>query len=526
MKIKAIYAVFLTLAMGTSTGAVAQKAAENIQKYATLERIVSKNGWLVSDNAAGLIFNQANYSIADIRYDFEKGGLRNVNTAASSHLAGIKSESFRRWGRLSFYGKIGFDYNSSINRQWAGNVDMYTSPMNLGDSIAGNTRGEKYFIKAGVAYQMGKWVIGAMAEYENQSLAKRRDIRNKNAYMHLSIRPGVMFQSKAVNAGLNFTYERTSEEVEYNVFGSNSSLSTVYLFEGLWFYETEQTNGFLDEIRYRGSKYGGSAQLEFNLSKSVKFFNQFSMDYTTMKRYRQPQGKHLGDNDQLNYRYLGVVTVSGQGTDHRLSVDASFGDLLKYNNIQELVTDPITNQKNYVQYGKIQKFAQTQRRVNASYNLYVKRNAWSSAWIVGVDYNYFKNASEYKIAPVVYQQDMHYSRFGAHVTKNFLLGKNNWLDVTLKGGYTRGNGNPLEEIAPENVEIENPNFRADLLLQEYGFMTANRLSGEAGVRYSHFFPKKKMGMYVDLSGRCDWARNGLLKGTRRGGVTATVGVSF
>lgn len=45
--------------------------------------------------------------------------------------------------------------------------------MNVGDSVPGNTRNETYLLKAGVAYQMGNWVIGLQGEYENQSLAKR-----------------------------------------------------------------------------------------------------------------------------------------------------------------------------------------------------------------------------------------------------------------------------------------------------------------------------------------------------------------
>ena len=51
--------------------ASAQSArGENLEKYYTMERIRSKSGWLVSDNAAGLIFNRASLSTADVSYDF------------------------------------------------------------------------------------------------------------------------------------------------------------------------------------------------------------------------------------------------------------------------------------------------------------------------------------------------------------------------------------------------------------------------------------------------------------------------
>lgn len=528
MKIKIICVMVLLTAVCAVNGAFAQTPKEDLGKYYTMERIRSKSGWLVSDNAAGLIFNQASLSIADVSYDFEKGGLRNVTEGRQINTIGVQSESYRRWDRLSFYGKLGYNYASSSDRSWAGNTDFYTSPMAIGDSIPGNTRNETYLLEAGVAYQMGKWVIGVQGEYENQSLAKRRDSRNKTTYMHLSVQPGVMFTSRVVDAGLNFTYKRTTEDVKYDAFGTNTSSGVIYLFEGLWFYTSEQLEGEFaaGEAYYKGAAYGGSAQVELKFGDRVKFFNQFSATYDKMERYRTSQDQLLGDNDRLTYRYLGVLNVAGHCVDQRLSVDASWGDLLKYNNIQELVVDPVTNQKSYKQYGRFLKFSQKQRSVDADYKLYVKRNEWSSSWIVDVAYNYYKTESEYTIAPARYNQDVHFSKLMLGVTKNFLFDSRNWLDVTARGGYTFGGGNQLEKTCPEGVQIDNENYRADLLAQEYAFLTNDRLNGEAGLRYTHYFPAKKIGLYVDLKGRAAWARSGLMDGSRRGGVFAAVGLNF
>ena len=114
-----------------------------------------------------------------------------------------------------------------------------------------------------------------------------------------------------------------------------------------------------------------------------------------------------------------MLNVAGRGVDQRLSVDASWGDLLKYNNIQELELDPETNQKLYKQYGRFLKFSQKQRSVDADYKLYVKRNEWSSSWIVDAAYTYYKAESEYTISPACYDQDLHYSKLMLGVTKNF-----------------------------------------------------------------------------------------------------------
>ena len=528
MRINTIYAVFLATAVMACTASAQSARGENLEKYYTMERIRSKSGWLVSDNAAGLIFNRASLSTADVSYDFEEGGLRNVGDAARTHKTGIQSESFQRWDRLSFYGKLGYDYIAGSDRNWAGNTHLYTSPMNVGDSVPGNTRNETYLLKAGVAYQMGNWVIGLQGEYENQSLAKRRDARNKTTYMHLSVRPGVMFTSKTVDAGLNFTYERTTETVNYLSFGTNEQAIPLYLFEGLWFYMAElvPSGSNSNPIHYKESEYGGAAQFELKFSPRVSLFNQFSAIYGKMERYHLEEDEHLGDNDRLTYRYLGVLNVTGRSVDQQLSVDASWGDLLKYNNIQELAVDPVTNLKYYKQYGRFLKFSQKQRSVDADYKLYVKRNEWSSSWIVDVAYEYCKTESEYTISPARYNQDLHYSKLMLGVTKNFRFSGRSWLDATVRGGYTFGGGTELEKSCPEGVQIDNENYRADLLAQEYAFLTNDRLNGEAGLRYTHCFPAKKMSLYVDLKGRAAWGRSGLMDGSRRGGLFAAVGLNF
>lgn len=527
---KKTYAVLLLTVFCAGTGVFARPSApeENLEKYYTLERIRSKSGWLVSDNAAGLMLNRASLSIAEVDYEFGRGGLRNVTDGAEVHAFGVGSESYRRWKRLSFYGKLRYDYAASQDRSWAGNADIGDSPMLIGDSIPGNTRDETYAIEAGVAYRMGRWVVGAMGKYEDRSLAKRRDSRNKTTSMSLSVLPGVMFTSKAVNAGLNFVYRRTTEQVGYAAFGTNTTGGMIYFFEGLWFYTSQQLGGSeaFHDIYYKGSEYGGSVQLELKLGRRVKFFNQFSAEYGKMERFRFELDQRLGDNDQLTYRYLGVIDIAGRNVDQRLSVDASFGDLLKYNNIQELELDPHTDQKHYRQYGRFLKFSRQQRRVDADYKLYVKRNEWSSSWIVDAAYTYCRTRSEYTISPARYNQDLHWSTLMLGATKNFRLGSRNWLDATLRGGYTFGGGTELEKNCPEGVQIDNENYRADLLAREYGFLTNDRLNGEAGLRYTHCFPAKKISLYVDLKGRAAWGRSGLMDGSRRGGLFAAVGLNF
>ena len=106
---KKIYAVLLLTAVCAGSGVFAQSSApkENLEKYYTLERIRSKSGWLVSDNAAGLMLNQASLSIAEVNYDFEQGGLRNVTDGAEVNAFGAFMMTRRRenlrWNLLTVW---------------------------------------------------------------------------------------------------------------------------------------------------------------------------------------------------------------------------------------------------------------------------------------------------------------------------------------------------------------------------------------------------------------------------------------
>ena len=258
--------VFSAISYTENAAAIDEAVAAGVRVVVFDSDVDSKGGSvrIGTDNVAGLMRIQSSLSIAEVNYDFEQGGLRNVTDGAEVNAFGVRSESYRRWNRLSFYGKLSYDYAASKDRSWAGNANIGDSPMLSGDSIPGNTRDETYAIEAGVAYRMGRWVVGAMWKYEDRSLAKRRDSRNKTTSMYLSVQPGVMFTSKVVDAGLNFTYERSTEQVGYAAFGTNTTSGMIYFFEGMWFYTSQQLGGsekFYD-VYYKGSEYGGAAQLE------------------------------------------------------------------------------------------------------------------------------------------------------------------------------------------------------------------------------------------------------------------------
>ena len=80
---------------------------------------------------------------------------------------------------------------------------------------------ETYILEGGIGYMIGKhWSIGAKIDYLTASNAKKKDARNKNTYMNLKVYPGVVYRSKYLNLGLNFIYQKETENIDIRTIGT------------------------------------------------------------------------------------------------------------------------------------------------------------------------------------------------------------------------------------------------------------------------------------------------------------------
>ncbi len=500
-------------------------AVETVYKIRTMDRLRSLENWLSTDNPSGLVRND--YNITDVlaSYSFSEGNYRDLGVGNWSNRYNVATESYRRLNRFAFHGKLGFTYDAERDRTWGGKLYPWMTSMLIGDENAGSVRGDTYDFLAGVGYSVGRqFSVGVLFDYADKKMGKRRDARNLNTNMYMKLRPGVSFDSKYIGAGVNFKYERMTEKIAAENFGDNEAIPMLYLFEGLWFYTMQAVgNNPIDEIYYKGKTVGGAAQLEFKLG-SVRLMNEFGRDYTETRRYKQARDEQLGDEEILTYKYTATLTHNGPCIDGRLRVRMSWSELMKYNNIQRLeyILPGKSTSQIYRQYGKMLKFTQNTDTYGGDYTVFINRRRMDPSWTVSVRGDYSKSESKYYIKPAEFAQNVEFWDAGIEVTKNIVFDRG-WLDVNLGFGYGSGSGDALIEDAPDNME--NFNFREDLLHRNFDYLTSTRMSYGGWVQYTHR-ASDNIAVLLKLSAANRQATEGTFKDKSRSVFMATVGMKF
>lgn len=507
----------------------AQQSLPPDNNFYDMDRIRVKTAWLESRNAAGLGLNNTDMSVINAFYNNENGSYRDVWDGKTNHMFGVNTESYKKYGKVSFYGKLGYDYLTENQKSWSGLMYPWSTPMLIADEVQGQTRRERYMVAAGMSVPLGrKFAFGIAGDYLVASNAKRRDARNLNDYMSLSITPGFMFKSCPMNIGISATYGRQTQKLEYTTYGSMVA-PNIYSFDGLWFYTAvPYTSSFLQR-RFVDDVYGGALQLDFRLGADARFFNEFSMDYREQSQllYRSSTEKY-GDFDKITYSYSGAFIIEGVKTDHNIRLKASLFDLFKYSNVQGFeYVDGAT--KTVVQMGRIRNYSERHYDMGAEYRLFIKRTDWNSSWIVGAGFEYSKKENVYYIYPATFNQTIENARFYGSVNKNFLL-KRGMLDVTLAGGVVTGKGEMNDIVTPAGTTIPGGALaqKTDLLEWNYNYQAVDRAYGKGTVRYTHFLnPAKGMGIFAELSGSyVKTARNAAFPRAERTFVQLAAGLNF
>lgn len=503
------------------------------------ERLENKTPWIVSENGAGLVFNNAlNFSNAEAYYGYQDGDFKNFNEAAKYDNFGIQTKSYVKAKKVYFYGMFNYDYGIKHDQTWLGTIYPNATLNPILDSVPGKVLREDYILAGKVGYPINRALaVGIAFDYHTATAAKRTDGRNSNTLSKFSVSPGVTYSKGIFVMGLNLAYKHNVERVDYDFIGDLTGKS-IYYMEGLWFtYKTGITSTTITKRAYFTNIYGGAAQLEIK-GKDLNFFNQIKVDYnresdfedeSLLKRYAFTEG--------LKYDYKGLITYRGNIVDHNLSLVFSSDEQFAYNvvNNYEQIPDEI-NSWRYFEYGKTLRYIQQVQHYGAEYKGYIKRNdcSWNSSWIFTLGTNYISVKKDYKIYPAKYHQDYTNTEIYADVNKNFKLKKKGFIDLNVGGSYTNGEGTMLE--------VSNPITTGSLLLNntilkhDFAYQTADRAKVGVGAKYTRIInPEKGTTAYVGANynhqflvndGNLSNILDGVLPGTYRYLISVNIGLNF
>ena len=256
---------YIKYTLGLFLAATLQANAQGFSP-AAMEQLKMQRLWLNSQNASGMVFDDAtDFSNVRVNYNLQNGNFHRPQEGKKESTIGVSSEGFMNlknalvWGSFSFQQKNLTDagYNASITDPFRG------MPYYIIDEHQSNWRNQYYDLRfrASTPLMNNRWALGVEGIYQVSLAAKQRDPRVDTRFYTLKIVPGISYQmNDAHRIGLSLRYESIKEDSRME--NENSDVDQkYYILYGLG--TAVQGIGSGRVTNYYGDRIGGALQYNF-----------------------------------------------------------------------------------------------------------------------------------------------------------------------------------------------------------------------------------------------------------------------
>ena len=256
---------YINYTIGLILAATLQANAQGFSP-AAMEQLKMQRLWLNSQNASGMVFDDATaFSNVRVNYNLQNGNFHRPQEGKKESTIGVSSEGFMNlknalvWGSFSFQQKNLTDagYNASITDPFRG------MPYYIIDEHQSNWRNQYYDLRfrASTPLINNRWALGVEGIYQASLAAKQRDPRVDTRFYTLKIVPGISYQmNDAHRIGLSLRYESIKEDSRME--NENSDVDQkYYILYGLG--TAVQGIGSGRVTNYYGDRIGGALQYNF-----------------------------------------------------------------------------------------------------------------------------------------------------------------------------------------------------------------------------------------------------------------------
>ncbi len=256
---------YIKYTLGLFLAATLQANAQGFSP-AAMEQLKMQRLWLNSQNASGMVFDDATaFSNVHANYNLQNGNFHRPQEGKKESTIGVSSEGFMNlknalvWGSFSFQQKNLTDagYNASITDPFRG------MPYYIIDEHQSNWRNQYYDLRfrASTPLMNNRWALGVEGIYQASLAAKQRDPRVDTRFYTLKIVPGISYQmNDAHRIGLSLRYESIKEDSRME--NENSDVDQkYYILYGLG--TAVQGIGSGRVTNYYGDRIGGALQYNF-----------------------------------------------------------------------------------------------------------------------------------------------------------------------------------------------------------------------------------------------------------------------
>lgn len=516
--------------------AVKAQAKKQVQEKCLyhFDDLQRKQTWTDSYNAAGLNFiDFNNSSYIETYFGKNDGPFVKFNESDNSYNFGLRTASYTKFKKTTFFGKIDYNNFKGQNMTWSGLIYPERYLMLVADDRPAVKAKESYKLSGGFSSPLSQNLIfGLQVNYETAMLAKRKDLRHRTDLLDFETTAGLLYKTENFNFGLNYYYRKFHENVTFSKIADDEILYTGYLFKGLWFgmfdiwnqAELNLSREFVDVIQ------GGSVQIEY-VKDRFRFHNELT--YKFQDGLTGPgKDRAYTQNEGTTIEYKGIAQFEQDEMRHYLKVKTNYSDAVNYDNVTN--TERIGGITTIIQYGKNKAFAKRSFDMSAEYELALGKFKCSPDWNFKAGYQFSSySAVSSLVVPFYFSQEVNITTGYGKINKNFLMQKG-MIDLSLMGGYSMGNGDKLkmhtaagasDQISEEII----PDHKMDMLSREYEYMTKGKLLGEVGFRYSKFVMTKRTAGSVYLDTKYSFTSASDLKyhtGGNAGIFSLALGYSF
>jgi hypothetical protein len=481
--------------------------AQNPEAWFDFGYIKNANAWLTSENAAGLNSLQVDKaSVAEVYFNKSNGEFINYYQSDNSYTFGGLTESFFRLNKKTvLYGKINYTNFSGKHMGGSAFIDPYYNPFDIvefADSTAGDKEMETYHLAGALSMQVWRdLILGARIDYKTASYFKTKDLRHTNDLMDLSVTAGLRYRiSPGADAGMNYFYRRSTEGIEFRSFGNTDEPFNSLISFGSFLGRQERfgESGYTDatsNIPLFNEFQGLSLQLEISLCADLRFFNELGLKWRDgYYGERSSTSVTFTEHSSDIYQYRGVFSLEKNSSLHLLEINLEQESLENFENAYRKETIP-GGSTTIVYYGETRMLDRKMFLVSAGYtgNLQVKNN--NPAWVLKANAAFSDREQTVSVYPDYRKQTINQFHVEVSARRN-MIRRDHMYSLYLGSGYASGGG--TEQHDGKYGSGESSAVSLDRYLhREYEYLTAPRVMGNAGFRYTRLMANS-MKIYGDV----------------------------
>jgi len=466
--------------------------------------------WLTQRNAAALaLYNSRNIAEADLSLSHTSGSLTGFSGSPSLTTLQVAIESFYRISpRAVVFGSIG--YNNLSGDDMTGSVFLQDRlPFDIvEDSLTnkGHKHCDSYHLTGGFSYSLSPALaLGLKADYTAANYAKYKDLRHKNKLMNLDVTVGLLStfncQLSTINLGLDYTYHRRTESLDFATYGKNDKVYKSLIDYGAMMGIIEQfgNEGYTDktnEMPLFEDGHSGGLQVSFSRGAFTIFnaltFSHHTGYYGRKSQYTITYTDHGRDIFTEHVRLSYDISTSRYGLDIRYQNEKVKN---RNNTYRGLVNE--NGATHYEYYDAVESGDKGWRNLDIDYTMHLGVRHELPTWTITAGYHWQQRDITAYLYPYYRQQQLRTNEWTASIVRNILLRKGVW-NISLHGGYQKGTGDVYRDgtfVTPSDKQPQ-PATMSAFLYQDYQYLTAPQYHIGAQLKYTFLFPGTRLCTHV------------------------------